>query len=152
MANLNEIKGTVFSALGVAAEKTRNFADKASDRAKDVSRITKLNFELKSAKDTIEKSYSEIGKIYYNIHRNNPEDYFIQLCEEVTSTNKRIDAIQSEIDRIKSRMDNDDDSIEVEFTEVSVDDEPVASESDFIKSEESEDKSGDGCDCGCNCN
>lgn len=146
MANLNEIKGTVFSALGVAAEKTRNFADKASDKAKDVSRITKLNFELKSAKDTMEKTYTEIGKIYYDTHKNDPEDYFLQLCEEVTTINERISAIQSEIDKLKSRINKYDDSIEVEFTEVSVD-EPIAPESDFVKAEEPEEKPEGGCDC-----
>lgn len=146
MANFNELKGSVFSALGVAAEKTRNFADKATDKAKDVSRITKLNFELKTAKDTIEKAYAEIGKIYYETHKSNPEDYFIQLCEEVTSANERVESLQSEIESIKAGFDKDDDSIEVEFTEVSVD-EPTAADSDFVKPEE---KPEGGCDCGCN--
>lgn len=147
MANLNEIKGSVFSALGVAAEKTRNFADKATDKAKDVSRITKLNFELKSARETIEKAYCEIGKIYYDTNKNSPEDYFIQLCEEVTSSIERIEIIQSAIDNIKAGTDTDDGSIEVEFTEVSVD-EPTAAESEFVKPEE---KPEGGCDCGCDC-
>ena len=146
MAKFNEIKGTVFSALGVAAEKTRNLADKATDKAKDVSRITKLNFELKGAKDTIEKAYTEIGKIYYETHKNSPEDYFIQLCEEITSASERVEAIQTEIDNIKIGISKDDGSIEVEFTEVSVD-EPTANESDFVKPDE---KPEDGCDCGCN--
>lgn len=138
MADFNEIKGSVFSALGIAADKTRKVAGKAADKAKDVSRITKLNFEIKSANDAIDRAYSEIGKIYYETHKNAPDTYFVQLCEEITQAVKNIDSLQTELDKLKAGMRSSDGSIEVEFTEVKSED-TAASESDFEKPEEKSD-------------
>ncbi|NCC67289.1 MAG: hypothetical protein EOM14_03700 [Clostridia bacterium] len=151
MADFNEIKETVLGAFGVAAEKTKEFAGKAADKAKDVSKITKLNFEIKAAKETIEKAYAEIGKIYYETHKNAPADYFIQLCEEITAANERIEALEIEIDKVKAGCKNDDGSIEVEFTEVTPE-ESAVSEADFAKpadapAEKPEDKPDDTCYC-----
>jgi predicted nucleic acid-binding Zn-ribbon protein len=151
MADFNEIKETVLGAFGVAAEKTKEFAGKAADKAKDVSKITKLSFEIKAAKETIEKAYAEIGKIYYETHKNAPADYFIQLCEEITAANERIEALEIEIDKVKAGCKNDDGSIDVEFTEVTPE-ESAVSESDFAKptdapAEKPEDKPDDTCYC-----
>lgn len=150
MADFNDIKDTVLGVFGVAAEKTKEFAGKAADKAKDVSKITKLSLEIKAAKETIGKAYEEIGKIYYETHKNAPADYFIQLCEEITAANERIEALEIEIDKVKAGCKDDDGSIEVEFTEVTPDE--GVSESDFAKaeqapSEKAEDKPDDTCYC-----
>lgn len=145
MADFNKIKDTVLGGLGVAAGKTVEFAGKAADKAKDASKIAKLSFEVKATKDTIEKTYAEIGKLYYDLNKNNPADYYIQLCEEITAAEKRIVELQQAIEDVK--LGNDDDSIEVEFTEVNPD-EPTAKESDFVVPDPSEAKP-EG-DCGCN--
>lgn len=145
MADFNDIKGTVFSALGVAADKTRKVAGIAADKAKDVSRMTKLNFEIKTAKDTIDKAYAEIGKIYYETHKHNPDTYFIQLCDQITQCINNIDELQNELDKIKNGAVNSDGSIEVEFTEVKPESEP-ATDADFVKPEDKNE--GGGCCCG----
>lgn len=145
MADFNDIKGTVFSALGVAADKTRKVAGIAADKAKDVSRITKLNFEIKSAKETIEKAYSEIGKIYFETHKHNPDTYFIQLCDQITQCLENIDGLENELDKIKNGAAGSDGSIEVEFTEVNSETN-TASETDFVNPDDKNE--GGGCCCG----
>lgn len=147
MADFNEIKSSVFSAIGNVADKTRKFAGKAADKAKDVSRITKLNFEIKSANDAIEKAYAEIGKLYYETHKNDPDSFFIQLCEEINSYLENIEEMRAELEDLKLGLKCDDDSeIEVEVTEVKSEEATASevSEADFAKPEDNPEDGG-GC-------
>jgi len=130
MTDFNEIKETVLSTLGTVAGKTRDFAEKAADKAKDVARIAKLNMELSAEKDTIEKAYLEIGKLYYETRKESPDGFFVQLCDEITLANENITKIVGELEDLKSGIKSD--GIEVEFTDVS---ENTAREEDFVKDE-----------------
>lgn len=96
-----------------AADKTKDFAEKAADKAKAAARITKLNLEISAEKDNMKKTYLEIGKLYYDTHKENPEGFFIQLCEEIALAEKNIADKQAEIASLKA--DGEDDSIEVEI-------------------------------------
>lgn len=136
MADINDIKGAFLNTLGTVAGKTRGFAEKAADKAKDVARIAKLNMELSTEKDTIEKAYLEIGKLYYETRKSSPDGFFVQLCDEITLANENIGKILSELDDLKAGVGGKCGDIEVEFTEVTVDtaaEEKVASEEDFVK-------------------
>lgn len=135
MADINELKGAFLNTLGTVAGKTRGFAEKAADKAKDVARIAKLNMELSAEKDTIEKAYLEIGKLYYETRKNSPDGFFVQLCDEITLANENIAKILAELDDLKAGVSGKSD-IEVEFTEVCTDttpDDKIASEEDFVK-------------------
>ncbi|NCB73438.1 MAG: hypothetical protein EOM51_01645 [Clostridia bacterium] len=137
MSDINEIKGAILNTIGTVAGKTRDFAEKAADKAKDVARIAKLNMELSSEKDTIENAYLEIGKLYYETHRNSPDGFFVQLCDEITLANDNISKILSELDDLKVGLGVRNGDIQVEFTEVTVDDtaEKSAADEDFVKEE-----------------
>lgn len=135
MTDMNELKGKFLNTLGTVAGKTRGYAEKAADKARDVARIAKLNMELGAEKDTIEKAYLEIGKLYYETRKNAPDGFFVQLCDEITLANGNISKILSELDELKAGLSSKDCDIEVEFTEVTVDkpEEEVATEEDFVK-------------------
>lgn len=144
MADINEIKGAVLNTLGTVAEKTRGIADKAVDKAKDVARIAKLNVELNAEKSAIEKAYSEIGKLYYETRKDDPDGFFVQLCDEITLAKENLDKLQKEICDLKTGFGSGKDeegSIEVEFTEVS--------EEEFADSEAESKKAEGDCSCGC---
>lgn len=133
MADYNEIKGNVFNALGTAADITRGLVGKAADKTKDVAKLTKLNMELNSEKETVQKAYLEMGKLYYETHKNAPEGFFVQLCDEITLANQHIGKLSVEIDALKAGKNSD---ISVEFTEVKDDAETKpASDEDFVKEE-----------------
>ncbi|MEA4896042.1 MAG: hypothetical protein VB064_12410 [Oscillospiraceae bacterium] len=135
MADMNDLKGKFLNTLGTVAGKTRGYAEKAADKARDVARIAKLNMELGAEKDTIEKAYLEIGKLYYETRKNAPDGFFVQLCDEITLANDNISKILSELDDLRAGLGSKDCDIEVEFTEVTVDkpDEKAVSEDDFAK-------------------
>ncbi len=141
MADINNIKDTVLNTLGTVAGKVGDLTDKAMDKAKEMARITKLNMELNSEKSTMEKTYTEIGKLYYETNGTNPDSFFVQLCDEITLGKEKIAELQEEIASIKAASKNSDGSIEVEFSEIS--------EDEFEKTDApAEEKSSD-CSCGC---
>lgn len=114
MANFNDIKEKLKATLNVVADTTKDIASKTADKAKDTARIAKLSVEINGEKDAVRKAYHEIGKLYYEMHRDNPDGFFAQLCDEVTVANANIAAKEAEIAALKAG-NNDDDEIEVEI-------------------------------------
>lgn len=119
MADFNEIKDKVLASLGKAADSAKDLTEKAADSVKAGGRIAKLSMDISSEKDGMKKTYLEIGKLYYETHSNDPEGFFIQLCEEISIAKQNIAAKEAEIETIKASKKNDcDDDIEVEFEEI----------------------------------
>ncbi len=130
MTDFNGLKDTLLTKLGTMALKTRDLAEKATDKAKDVTKLAKLSIDLSSEKETLQKTFAEMGKLYYDTRKNDPDSFFIQLCEEVKSSQNNIARLQMELDELKAGIDPRSGSdIEVEFTETTVTDE------DFVKEE-----------------
>ncbi len=147
MADINSIKDKILSGLdkaitktigfaGKAADatrdaaaktagKTRDVAEKAAGKAKAGARIAKLNIEIAGEKENMKKTYLEMGKLYYDTHKDSPEGFFIQLCEEIALAEQNIAEKEAEIEALKAE---DDGSIEVEFEEIVDEEEPAAEE------------------------
>ncbi len=161
MADFTEIKEKVISALGTVADSTRELAGRAADKAKSAARIAKLSMEINAEKDTIKKAYLEIGKLYYEMHRDNPDGFFAQLCDEITVAGAEIEAKEAEIAELKEHGIGgaDDAEIEVEVTECACEggeepaDEPCCDEpkdgEDACGCGEPEDKAEDAPPCCC---
>jgi len=120
MTDFNEIKDKVLASLGKAADSAKDLTEKAADSVKAGGRIAKLSMEISSEKDSMKKTYLEIGKLYYETHSTDPEGFFIQLCEEISIAKESIAEKEVEIEAIKAskKNDDDDDDIEVEFEEI----------------------------------
>ena len=128
MKDFSELKDMLLSSIGKAADAGKEFAAKAADASKDIannvadkakagSRIAKLSVEIATEKDNMKKAYIEMGKLYYDTHKDDPEGFFIQLCEEITLAQKNIEEKEAEIAELKTKGE-DDGTIEVEFEEV----------------------------------
>ena len=126
MADFDNIKAKLKATFRVVADKTvdiaektvdktKDIAAKTADKAKDTARIAKLSVEINGEKDTIKKAYLEIGKLYYEMHRDNPDGFFAQLCDEVSVANANIAAKEAEIAELKAGTAEDE--IEVEIVE-----------------------------------
>ena len=116
MASFNELREKLKDTLNAVADTTKDFASKTADKAKDAARIAKLSVEINGVKDTIKKAYLEIGKLYYEMHRDDPDGFFAQLCDEVTVANANIAAKEAEIAELKAGNEAEAD-IEVEIVE-----------------------------------
>lgn len=101
MKDFSEIKNVVLSSIGKAADAGKGLANKAADKAKSGARIAKLTVEIAGEKENMKKAYMEIGKLYYDTHKDDPEGFFIQLCDEVALAQKNIAEKEAEIDELK---------------------------------------------------
>ena len=114
------------------AGKAKGFAALAAKKTKNVSRIAKLNVDIASERDTIKRNYLEIGKLYYETHREEPESYFLQLCREIDLSLESISSMESEIARLKTGSAGSEapsvPEIEVEITEEPASDAPHTGE------------------------
>ena len=103
---------------GKAADTTKDLAGKAADKAKAGGRIAKLSMELSQEKEKLKKTYLEIGKHYYDTHKDNPDGFFVQLCEEVAAAEGVIAEKEAEIAQLKESFSAKAPDVEVEFEEV----------------------------------
>lgn len=123
---INEIKDKVISSVGTAVDTGRDIAGKAVDMAKAGVRIAKLNMEISTEKENLRKTYIEIGKLYYDTHKDDPEGFFIQLCDEVALSEKNIADKEAEIAELKAGELGED--VSVEFENVVADEETAAAD------------------------
>lgn len=99
MANFRDAAGRV---ARFAADKAKGAAAVTANKTKTISRIAKLNVDIASERDTIKQAYSEIGKLYFETHRDDPDSYFLQPCQEIENALEAIAAMESEIARLKT--------------------------------------------------
>ena len=138
MADFNELKDAVISTLGNVAEKTRTLAEKATDKAKDVTRLAKLGMELNSEKDAVQKTFTEIGKLYYETTKDSPDSFFVQLFDEIALTGKNIERLKAEIEELKSGIDPrtcKECGVDVEFEDLGTEESsaPQVSDEELVK-------------------
>lgn len=120
MKDFSEIKNVVLSSIGKAADAGKGIANKAADKAKSGARIAKLTVEIASEKENMKKAYMEIGKLYYDTHKDDPEGFFIQLCDEVALAQKNIADKEAEIEELKLAEESEGTEIEIDI-DISVD-------------------------------
>ncbi len=109
--DLNELKEKVSELAATAAGKAKDLASATAEQTKRLSRIAKLNLEISTERDNVKKSYIEIGKLYYETHKDAPEGFFAQLCEEVTACNALIDEKEAELESLKASVSDTDEPI-----------------------------------------
>ncbi len=129
----NQWKEKAADLAASVAEKTKDFAGLAADKARQVSRVAKLKLEIAGEKENIEKAYSEIGKLYYEAHKDAPEGFFLQLCEEISAALAAIGAKEAELAELKSEIGEDFDDADFETVVAETE---AAAEAPADKSEE----------------
>ena len=119
LSKLGQTADTAKDFAGKAGDGVKDFAEKAADKAKAGGRIAKLTMEISSEKETMKKAYLEIGRLYYEAHKDAPEGFFLQLCEEVALAEKNIADKEAEIAALKEEFGGKGEpDVAVEFEEV----------------------------------
>ena len=70
--------------------KVSEVAQSGVAKAKDLAEIAKLKVSNAAERDTIKKSYIEIGKIYFAQHAADPDPEFAALCAKIVECKERI--------------------------------------------------------------
>lgn len=97
-----EFRKKAGAAANAAAGKVRTFALFAAKKTKNVSRIAKLNVDIAAERDSIKRAYREIGKLYYETHRDAPEGFFVRLCQDIDHSMASIASMEAEVVRLKT--------------------------------------------------
>ena len=109
MAFLDKLKETV-SDIG---EKVGDLAQTGVAKSKQLAEIAKLKAANMAEQDAIRKAYLEIGKLYYEMHRDDADGFFAQLCDEITVAKAGIADKEGEIASLRGRCEEDDLEIEL---------------------------------------
>ena len=110
MSGFNEFMGKVGFLANKAAEKTKDLAAVAAEKTKQVSRVTKLNMDISGQRETIRKAYAELGRLYYEAHKADPEPDLAQVCLQIDQANDAIASMEAEIARIKAESSESQDA------------------------------------------
>lgn len=90
MAFFNKVGETISS-------KSKNLAAKA----KELAEITSLNGQVNSQEENKERAYLEIGKKYYELHKEASEGFFAEQCTIIEDADKKIEELKDEIRKLK---------------------------------------------------
>jgi hypothetical protein len=101
MSEKNDFKERASIFAAATAKKAKGLAVYAATKTKQLSRVAKLNVDIASQKDTIKSAYAEIGRLYYEAHKDAPEGFYLQLCQEIDTAQEAIDAMEAEIAQLK---------------------------------------------------
>lgn len=121
MADYKDILiGTINSLIGKAKDFTENSTvreiyDNGMSRAKSYGRMAKLALEVNGESEELKKVYTEIGKLCYEMNKDEPQGYFIPLFDRVKEITESILAKQEEVQAMKEQFsDGLDISVEIE--------------------------------------
>ena len=118
----NMIKGT----LSVLGNKAKNYVesgalkdtyDRGTTTAKCYANIAKLNVQINGELEEQKKAFLEIGRLYYDMHRNDPEPRFAGLFEQISEIDAKIETMREELFAAKAAVEtaksNPDISVEI---------------------------------------
>ena len=106
------IAGTIKNLAGkvkdVAESGTvRGIYEQGAERAKAYGTIAKLTLEVNGEAEELKRVYTEIGKLYFEQNRENPEGFFTSLFSQVEEINARIHEKEDTINELKARLEAD---------------------------------------------
>lgn len=82
----DELGKKIVSTGQVVVNKTREFAD-----------ITNLKLQVKEEERKMQMTYQKLGEVYYELHKDSPDDVLAEIMEEVEQTQQRLDALNESI-------------------------------------------------------
>ena len=101
MTNFDEFKEKAKDVLGTIADVSVEAYKIAEEKAKILAKSTKLSAEISRERSLIRRLYIEIGRAYYDLHKDNPGEAFEQNCDGISTALARIAARQKELDDLK---------------------------------------------------
>ena len=151
---LNSLKNKVVDAAGKAGETVTNAANKVvsdemrdkvagaahamGDRAKYASRMTRMTVDCNAELERVKRTYTEIGRLYYENYRDTADAFLAELCQQVTDANARVAELEAQMDELRAAAKEyrpapdlhtvDADVVEPEDIEVEVTEEPAPEE------------------------
>jgi len=87
--------------FGKIGETLVNVGKDATQKAKDLSGAAKLNLDIKSKEDFVQKQFAELGKIYYQVHEGEENVEGAEHFELIAEAMAAIDKMKLELQGLK---------------------------------------------------
>ena len=121
MADYKELFGSLVNKAKDVMDSTgvTEVYQKGASRTKAYSRIARLTLDTNSQADELRKVYTEIGRLYFEQARENPEGVFAPLFAQAGKLMDELKAKEAELEQLKSglRDEAEEKDIEVEITQ-----------------------------------
>lgn len=89
--------------LNKVSDVLNNTANEISDKAKEISEVSSLNVQIRSQEKIIESTYLELGKNYYEAHKDAAEDKYLEQLQTITVAIETADRLRQEVEQVKKR-------------------------------------------------
>lgn len=76
-------------------------ANAISDKAREISEVSALRGKIRSRKNLIETEYMEIGRQYYQAHKEEEGNYYADSMTKITKALEEIEKLEDDIQNIK---------------------------------------------------
>ena len=73
------------------------------DKAKEISEVSSLNSQIRNQEKTIERCYNEIGKLYYEAHKDDTSDAFLEQIERITKAKQEVERLKKDVENVKNK-------------------------------------------------
>ncbi|MBR1743809.1 MAG: hypothetical protein IJ733_18480 [Lachnospiraceae bacterium] len=78
-------------------------ANVISDKAREVSELSALRGRVRGQKKIVEEEYMEIGRQYYEAHKEEEGNYYASSMAKITDALKEIERLEEDIKNIKEK-------------------------------------------------
>ena len=78
-------------------DKVAGAAHAVGDRAKYASRMTRLTVDCNAELERVKRTYTEIGRLYYENYRDTADAFLADLCQQVTDANARVAELEAQM-------------------------------------------------------
>ena len=104
---LSTLKDKVADVAGKAVsdemrDKVAGAAQAVGERAKYASRMTRLTVDCNAELERVKRTYTEIGRLYYENYRDTADAFLAELCQQVTDANAHVAEMEAQMDELRS--------------------------------------------------
>lgn len=87
--------------------------EQGASRVKSYGRIAKLSLEMNGDYEELKRVYTEIGKLYYEQHKDAPEGFFAPLFAQAEEISARIERTEAEVEAMKAEAGSSCDEADI---------------------------------------
>lgn len=104
---LSTLKDKVADVAGKAVsdemrDKIAGAAQAVGERAKYASRMTRLTVDCNAELERVKRTYTEIGRLYYENYRDTADAFLAELCQQVTDANAHVAEMEAQMDELRA--------------------------------------------------
>ena len=100
MSFWNDLGEKVQSGSKIVAEKAKTGGKAVADKAKELSQIASLKAQIDSEENVINKNYKELGKAYYEAHKDEEEFTYSEYMTNIRNAFVKKAELTCEVERL----------------------------------------------------